>query len=86
MSVPTEKAKMKFKHQIALAKQNKISWEDLGLILDVLTPTFLSMKQLIKTLLDELKIPLSNQNQESPSFIHQGKEVGELKTRNDQGD
>ena len=48
--------KMKFKHQIALAKQNKISWEDLASILDVLAPTFLSLKQLIEILLEELKI------------------------------
>ena len=61
-TIPNENAKMKFKHQIALAKQNKISWEDLALILDVLTPTFLSMKQLIKTLLEELKTSLNNQN------------------------
>ena len=61
-SIANGDAKMKFKHQIALAKQNKISWEDLALILDVLTPTFLSMKQLIKTLLEELKISLNNQN------------------------
>ena len=59
---PTDVARMKFKHQIALAKQNKISWEDLAIILDVLTPTFMSLKQLITTLLEELKTSINNQN------------------------
>ena len=59
--VSKEDAKMKFKHQIALAKQNKISWEDLTMILDVLTPTFMSLKQLTETLLEELRISLINQ-------------------------
>ena len=60
-SVPNDDAKMKFKHQIALAKKNKISWEDLAMILDVLTPTFMSLKQLTETLLEELRISLINQ-------------------------
>ena len=59
--VSKEDAKMKFKHQIDLAKQNKISWEDLTMILDVLTPTFMSLKQLTETLLEELRISLINQ-------------------------
>ena len=60
-SILNENAKMKFKHQIALAKQNKISWDDLAMILDVLTPTFMSLKQLTETLLEELRISLINQ-------------------------
>ena len=71
--------KMKFKHQIALAKQNKISWEDLASILDVLAPTFLSLKQLIEILLEELKIALRNQDQKSIDFEKKEREVTTIK-------
>ena len=44
MASANKDVKIKFKQQIALAKQNQISWEDLAMILDVLTPTFMSLK------------------------------------------
>ena len=47
--------KSKFKHQIGLALERKLSWEDLTLILEALTPTFISMKHLIEVLIQELK-------------------------------
>ena len=78
--------KMKFKHQIALAKQNKISWEDLASILDVLAPTFLSLKQLIEILLEELKIALRNQDQKSIDFENKEREVTSVKHDQEQKD
>ena len=47
--------KSKFKHQIGLALERKLSWEDLTLILEALTPTFISMKHLIEVLIQELR-------------------------------
>ena len=79
-SSTNEIEKGKFKHQIDLVKENKISWEDLELIFDVLTPTVMSMKQLIKTLIEELKIALSDQNQESSKSKHNEMEVIEINT------
>ena len=61
-SISAENVKIKFKHQIALAKQKTITWDDLAVILYVLTPTVSSMRELIQTLLEELKTSLANQN------------------------
>ena len=74
-----EIGKGKFKHQIDLVKENKISWEDLASILDVLTPTFSSLKQLIEILLEELKIALRYQGQKSIDFQNKGREVTTIK-------
>ena len=61
-TMSAENVKTKFKHQIALAKQKAITWDDLSVILYVLTPTVSSMRQLIQTLLEELRSSLANQN------------------------
>ena len=58
-----ENSKSKFKCQIDLAKENKISWEDLVIILDALTPNVATMKNLISVLIEELRISLSNRNE-----------------------
>ena len=61
-SISAENVKIKFKHQIALAKQKTITWDDLSVILYVLTPTVSTMRQLIQTLIEELKSSLTSQN------------------------
>lgn len=58
-----ENSKSKFKCQIDLAKENKISWGDLAIILDALTPNVTTMKNLISVLLEELRISLTNRNE-----------------------
>ena len=83
-SVSKEDAKMKFKHQIALAKQNKISWEDLTMILDVLTPTFMSLKQLTETLLEELRLSLINQKTKPADSEDVAEEVIKVESDDDQ--
>ena len=79
-----ENVKDKFKHQIALAKQNKISWEDLAIILDVLTPTFMSLKQLIETLLEELKMSFNNQKAKPNIVENLENKVIKVESDNDQ--
>ena len=86
MATINKNVKDKFKHQIALAKQNKITWEDLVLILDVLTPTFVSLKQLIETLLEELKASLNNQKAKTNIAENLEDEVIKIESEDDDQD
>ena len=72
--------KAKFKHQIDLAIESKLSWEDLILILDALTPNLMSTKQLVEVLLEEVKQLLKKAQEKQDEFIPITEEISDKQT------